>query len=364
MKIFPLRNRATNKLKSLPHVRVGVAHLTGPGKLSVDQENLIFENSDCRQARLDIEGLREVIAYGEVHVTTSVMSLLQQNQIALSWVSRNGCFLRGRLAHDTSEKALTRLLQYQAWEDRQWQLTMARETVYNKLKSIQSALRHYQRQGKKIPNGTLKEVENRIAACRTTTTVDQLRGIEGNASAIWFSQFSKLLSRGWVFNKRSRRPPRDPANSLLSFGYMHLYRRVAARIEAGGYEASLGALHEFRPGRQSMACDLMEPLRIGVVDRWVIAVCNQGIVKPSEFETTESGGVVMIHQHMGKVLTLMEEHWHQGHFDQILDQSLSSWTESIRGQVTSGTSRAASYLKRRVLLESREGTAEDQGWSY
>ena len=101
---------------------------------------------------------------------------------------------------------------------------------------------------------------------------------------------------------------------------MQLHRRAVVRIEARGYESGLGALHEFRPGRPSMACDIMEPLRIPVVDRWVLAACAQGIVKKSDFETLESGAVMLAKGRIGNVLTRLEEHWHQGNFEQILEQ--------------------------------------------
>lgn len=276
------------------------------------------------------------------------MRLIDRARIALSWLSPNGCFVWGRLLNDSSDRALTRLLQFQAWEDLAWQMVVARDIVTRKCESIHAALRHYQRQGKPLPKGLLEKVDAQKRACEQAKSVDQLRGIEGYTSSIWFAQYAAYFSGDLKFMGRSRRPPKDPVNALLSLGYMQLLRRVSARAEAQGYEVALGALHEFRPGRASLACDIMEPLRIPVVDRWVVAACGQGIVSRSDFEPKPDGGVYLKRDKLGGVLTRLEEHWHQGNFEQILERELRDWTASIRSNVSLSTSRAAAYLKTRL----------------
>ena len=112
MKLFPLRNRADHPTSNLPHVRVGVAHLTGPGKLSASNENLVFETSGARQVRLDVAGLSEIVGYGELLLSSGAMRLVEQNDIALTWLSPNGCYVWGRFTHNSSQRVLTRLLQF------------------------------------------------------------------------------------------------------------------------------------------------------------------------------------------------------------------------------------------------------------
>ena len=333
MKFFSIVDRALRPASILPHVRVGIAHLTGPGKLHAAEDHLVFETSETRQIRLDVSSLTEVVAYGEVLLTSSAMALLDSNHISMTWLNVHGSFVHGRLSPRRSDRVLGRLLQYQAWEDRTWQLLMAKKSVASKLESIHSALRHYQRQGKKVSKGVLTKIAESVEACNGAGTVDQLRGVEGAATSLWFCEFAGFFAGDWTFAGRNRRPPRDPVNSLLSLGYMQLYRRVVSRIEALGYEAALGALHEFRPGRQSMACDIMEPLRIPVVDRWVLSVCSQGIWKKSDFESTDAGAVLLARGSLGKVLTRLESHWHQGNFEQILENELRQWIASIRQHV-------------------------------
>lgn len=361
MKFFSIVDRALRPTSILPHVRVGVAHLTGPGTLHATENHLVFEVSETRQIRLDISSLKEVVAYGDVLLTSSAMALLDSNHISMTWLNTHGTFVQGRMSPSRSDRVLGRLLQFQAWEDRTWQLFTAKRIVASKLESIHSALRHYQRQGKTLSQGALTKITESLEACDGTSTVDQLRGVEGFASSLWFSEFAGFFARDWTFTGRNRRPPKDPINSLLSLGYMQLYRRVVSRIEACGYEAALGALHEFRPGRQSMACDIMEPMRIPVVDRWVLSVCSQGILKKSDFESTDAGAVLLARGSLGKVLTRLESHWHQGNSEQILENELRQWIESIRQHVGKETSRASAYLKARVRRESHDkGSGEPE----
>src|SRR4051794_19751513 len=99
------------------------------------------------------------------------------------------------------------------------------------------------------------------------TNADQVRGFEGAASAAWFAFLGGLFEPPWSFRARARRPPTDPVNALLSLGYTWLLNRMNARAEAAGYEIYLGGLHEYRAGRPSLGCDLIESLRIPAVDR-------------------------------------------------------------------------------------------------
>lgn len=349
MKFFSSFSRPKQNATQIPHVRVGVAHLLGPGKLRCEAEHLVYETDGTKQIRLDVEGLESVLAFGKVSLTADAIELLHRKRIAFTILSPNGGYVWGRLAQESSDRALGRLLQFQAYEDPLWQLYSARRQVRLKVDSTHVALRHYQRQGKKISPTVLKRVEAALESVTKASTVDQLRGIEGHVAAAWFGEYDKLFGRTWKFENRNRRPPRDPINSLLSLGYMQLYRRCVARLEAAGFEPSLGALHEFRAGRMSLACDLMEPLRIPVVDRWVVGICQQGIVKPDAFTSSAADGVRLKEEQLVKVLGRFEEWWHQGLFGVILDESVNQFRISLREHISEGASRASRYLKEQAI---------------
>lgn len=355
MKIFQNLRRQAGK--QLPHVRIEALHLTGPGRLRRDESHLLFESDGRAEFRIDASTIQEVVSYGELEVTPAAMQLLSGQGIVVSWLNSRGTILLGRLAVDSRQHLLRRLKQFAAWEDRDWQLFMARELVMAKLTATQSALRHYQRQGRIKPADALKQFDVLTERCQKADDVNQVRGFEGQGARLWYQLFPEMLVRGWTFSGRNRRPPRDPVNAILSFGYMYVYRRVAARVAAAGLEAGLGALHEFRPGRLSLACDLMEPLRIPMVDRLVIALCNQGMIKASDFETLDSGACYLRKQQLGAIIGRLEQHWHQGHFQQQLEERLTSWIESFEERVSAETSRATSYLKKRMI----EGSGKELG---
>jgi CRISPR-associated protein Cas1 len=349
MKFFSFESRPKQNNNQIPHVRVPVAHLIGPGKLRVDHEHLVFESDQTRQIRIDAEGLAQIIAYGEVVLTGKAMQLLEERLVGMSWLDPSGSYVWGRLANESSQRSLTRLLQFQAWNDELWQRLTARKIVKAKVTATEAAVRHYQRQGKALTPKVLAKLQESNDSATSAAGVEQLRGIEGNVAALWYKNYGALFNKNWVFEGRSRRPPRDPVNALLSLGYMQVYRRVAAQLEARGYETTLGALHEFRPGRLSLACDLMEPLRIPVVDRWVLGICQQGIVRPNQFTSNDKLGVRLEREQLPTVLGRFEEHWHQGFFQQQLDASIAEFATSLREHVSADTSRAASYLKHRVV---------------
>lgn len=257
MKFFNVTSRGRNAGQPIPHIRAGVAHLIGPGKLRCLAEHLVFETDQAKQLRLDTEGLEEVLAYGSVTATAEALHWMHQQSIAFTLLNPSGTHVWARLASDSSGRAMGRMLQFQAYEDTTWRLQTAKLAVVGKLVATQQAARHYQRQGKRLTPNLVRKYDLVIESARTAATVDQLRGLEGHGAATWFAEYGKLFGNRWKFDGRNRRPPRDPVNAMLSLGYMLLYRRCTARLEAAGFEASLGALHEFRSGRMSLACDLM-----------------------------------------------------------------------------------------------------------
>ncbi|MCM2371064.1 CRISPR-associated endonuclease Cas1, partial [Aporhodopirellula aestuarii] len=353
MRRFLFRQRPDNNVTQVPQVAVGVTHLCGAGRLHKRGNHFEFQTESGRQLRIDAGDLNEIIAYDEVTLTTSAMQLASDSGITVSWMTPGGAYLRGRLSVDQTERSLMRLMQYAAWEDRTWQTLTARQVVSEKLQTVVSATRHYQRQGRTVCKGDLGKIESAIRQCESAD-VAALRGIEGSAAAAWYQRVGIWLPNEWKFSGRNRRPPKDPVNALLSLGYMHLYRRTVARIEAAGYEASLGALHEFRPGRMSMACDLMEPLRIPVVDRFVLGMISRRMVQISDFETRKPTGCRLSSEKLPQVLGRLEEHWHQNFFVQHLDHALQRWSEGLRSRVSESTSRAAAYLKKRATRAARE----------
>jgi CRISPR-associated protein Cas1 len=169
-----------------------------------------------------------------------------------------------------------------------------------------------------------------LAAVKLTLDLDVLRGLEGDSTKHWFGLFAQLLKAPWQFPGRVRRPPTDPVNSLLSLGYTWLTNKTIARTEAAGLEIHVGALHEYRPGRPSLACDLVEPLRAPVVDRWVLSRLNQGHIRSSDFDEDVTHGVRLKRSRFMAVLTRWEQDWLARDTARLLDRHINTFIRRLR----------------------------------
>ncbi|MCC6240884.1 MAG: CRISPR-associated endonuclease Cas1 [Phycisphaerales bacterium] len=304
----------------LPTLASPVCHLVGPGSVSVDGGRICFSSNKTRQLLLDVSSLQSLLCHGRISITSDACMSLVRHKVGVVFVSKKGGQIVGQLQSFADQRTLVRILQYYSLCRPRTRLRLARMHVANKIRSQLAGARHYQRQGKETAD-ILEKLQRHLDNAESAPSLDTLRGIEGSASVLWFSLLKKLLDSKWKFRARKRRPPPDPVNSLLSLGYTLLMSRVQVHLVGSGYELALGALHEFRPGRPSLACDVMEPLRIPAVDRWVIRMCNQNRIKPDDFapDPKRQGGVILTRQALPNVLLSWDEHWHDERFDKQLE---------------------------------------------
>lgn len=306
-----------------------VAHLVGPGKLHAASGQLAFTAPERDPLRLDPKALRAIFCYGPVSVTDQALDLLFQHHIEVSWMTPSGFRCRGRLASDHTDSTAIRILQHRVLAHPPHRLVLARHLVEAKIRSQIDAARHYQRQGCRAAGSILGRLQHLLSQCQNAPSLDSVRGTEGHATSLWFTAFGQLLHSPWQFSHRTRRPPTDPVNALLSLAYTWLTQRAAAAIQARGLELALGALHDFHPGRPSLACDLVEPLRVPAVDRWVIKLCNRNEIAPSDF-APEGPGVRLQPKVFGRVLANWETHWSQTRQSDTLAQMVDGFVHSLR----------------------------------
>jgi CRISPR-associated endonuclease Cas1 len=221
------------------------------------------------------------------------------------------------------------MLQHRVLGDPCHRIELARRVVSSKITSQREAARHYQRQGCRVAGTILRRLAQAEAACQAARDLGQLNGCEGLASQAWFELLAASLLPPWQFVRRVRRPPADPVNALLSLGYTWLNNRATAWIQAAGLEVNLGALHEYRAGRPSLACDLIEPLRVPAVDRWLIRVCNRHELTPENFRKTNLG-VRLEEGLFGRVLVNFEQHWADADMDRALQRQVHWMADEIR----------------------------------
>lgn len=327
---FQWRRRA-GPTGMIPAMAAPVAHVVGPGRLTADAGRLVHENAAGeRQATLLFEGLELVTCLGPVEIDPRCLAALAEAGVAVALLSADGGRFLARITPEGDPRVMTRVLQHRVLADPAVRIGIASRIVAEKIHGQAASARHYQRQGRGVSGELMKRLADLEARAREAATLDELLGLEGAASAAWYEVFAKLLRQPWTFARRSRRPPLDPVNAALSLGYTLLYHRLIAACQAAGLEAGLGALHAYRAGRQSLACDLMEPLRAPLVDRWVVSLLNQGRVAPEDFLAADDGGVRLTKKAFPRVLADWERAWHETRSGTLVAERVRAFGQLLR----------------------------------
>jgi len=307
-----------------------VAHLVGPGKLKIHNGRLAYSTGQGSPAKLDPRALETVVCYGNVGMSDDAIEVLLQHDVDVSWLSSWGSRLRGRFSRLDQRAANVRALQHRAVADPRICLELARAVVRQKIQSQAVAAKHYYRHGNGPAGALVRGHRGKLYSVKRATSLDTLRGFEGSATRAWFGVLAKLLREPWQFPGRVRRPPTDPVNALLSLGYTWLLNRVTARLQTAGLELYFGALHDYRAGRPSLACDLVEPLRVPLVDRWVVRVCNRHELLPGHFVTTKKEGTRLQRDRFSQTLGLWEEYWQKLNGRGTVDRHVRAFIDQLR----------------------------------
>jgi CRISPR-associated protein Cas1 len=269
-------------------------YLTQQGAtLRKEQNRLVVEYEDRVLADVQDFKVERVVVFGNVQLTSQAIAFLLDRGIDTAFLSMRGR-LKGRLAPLESKNSLLRLHQYERTRETRFTLALAQTIVAGKIANCRELLARHQRNH---PECDLSMETTGLAALGKKVAhqneLEKLRGIEGQAASVYFDGFAKMLRRGEPFNKRSRRPPADPVNSMLSFGYALLYNEAVAALVSVGFDAYLGFYHQPRYGRVSLALDLMEEMRQLVVDRLVLSLINREVFKAADFQKGDDGGVYL-----------------------------------------------------------------------
>lgn len=243
--------------------------------ISKEGSNVVISQNGKEIFRIPITNIEAINTFGYQGASPGVMQLCASHGVALSFFTPHGKFV-SRIQGPKHGNVLLRVRQYSL--DNQEKILIASRFIYGKLFNSRVVLRRFVRD---YPNHhAVHAVEQAAEKIRQLTIAtsqigepDSLRGIEGEGAAIYFSTFPHLILNTapcFVFLRRNRRPPTDPINAMLSFGYALLANECASALEGVGLDPAVGFMHTLRPGRNSLALDLMEELRAYMVDRFVI----------------------------------------------------------------------------------------------
>lgn len=250
--------------------------------------------------RVPIHTLSGIICFGAVSMSPFLMHHCAENNVAVSFLSNYGKFL-ARIQGPVSGNVLLRREQYRIADDPKRTAAIARNVLTGKLANSRTVLRRAVRDHADSTDTAPLESKARrlfksIKRLDDDLTTDQMRGMEGDAAADYFSVFPDLIRNSdpiWQFKGRNRRPPTDPVNALLSFVYTLLVHDCQSALEGVGLDPCVGFLHTDRPGRPSLALDLMEELRSFLADRLVLSLINRRQMKPNDFITSAGSAVRM-----------------------------------------------------------------------
>ncbi len=331
MSWFRRAQRAEGENRVVPALAAPVAHVIGPGRLSLNSGRIVHEDEEGRtQATVLLEGLELLACHGRVAIDPSCLAALAEANVSVAFMSADGRKLLARVTSESDPRLMGRVMQHRVLADPALRSRLARAIVAEKIHSQAGAARHYQRQGKAVAGEDLERLTDLEKRAAETRSVEEILGLEGAASVVWFGVFGRLLLNPWEFDRRTRRPPADPVNSILSLGYTLLYHRVAAACQAAGLETALGALHAYRAGRLSLACDLMEPLRVPVVDRWVVGLLNQRRVTLDDFHAVDGEGVRLTKRAFPRVLADWERQWNESRTMSVVSDRVRAFLADVK----------------------------------
>ena len=265
--------------------------------LRVENGNVVVSVEGEVRSRVPLHLLEGMVLFGCLGVSPALMGDCFKRGISVSFLGMTGEFL-ARVDGDPRGNVLLRRTQYRRADGCEDSLIIARRFVAAKIRSQRSVLARFCRDSPdraervEVSLEAMGELQGAVPA---TPTRSELMGVEGKAADHYFSVFGTLIKdeSGFVFRGRSRRPPLDETNAMLSFFYSLLAHDVASACDTVGLDPYVGFLHVDRPGRLSLALDIMEEFRPYMVDRFVMSVINRKQVRPSEFKLEEGGAVTM-----------------------------------------------------------------------
>ncbi len=268
--------------------------------LSLENDNVVVWQEDVRKAQYPLLMLEGISSFSYKGASPALMGKCAETGISLCFMTRNGRFL-ARVCGADRGNVLLRKTQYRLSDSEKESCRIARHFIFGKLYNsrwqIERTLRdHAMRVDETALRTASRFIDEQGKLALGCCDLEVLRGIEGKASERYFSVFDQMILNqkdAFVFDARSRRPPTDPVNAMLSFLYTVLAHDCAAALESVGLDAYVGFMHRDRPGRASLALDMMEELRAPMADRLVLTLINTRAVHAGHFQR-QAGGMVLM----------------------------------------------------------------------
>jgi len=277
--------------------------------LHKERETIVIKQGDDKLGQFPALTIGNILCFGQVSVSPFLMGYCGEQGIGLSFYTEWGKFL-ARVQGKQTGNVLLRRTQYRWADDEKKSAAVARLMVAAKVANSRSVLiREIRNHGINEQLGTaVKKLANSLRRIEYAGSVEEIMGMEGDAASVYFGVFNELVrGYGFSFGGRVRRPPTDPVNAMLSFAYSLSTNECASALQGVGLDPYVGFLHKDRPGRLSLALDLLEEFRAAWTDRFVLTLINRKQIKPGDFATEASGAVRLSDDARKAFLTAWQE---------------------------------------------------------
>ena len=261
-----------------------------------ERETVVIHQDKEKLLQLPVHGINQIVCFGNVLVSPFLVGFCGENGVGLAFFTEYGKFL-GRLQGRQTGNIALRKAQYKHSELAPQEV--ARVIVAAKVANSKAILqRHIRNYGaNELVEQVISNLGQRLEQIKVQKDIEKIRGLEGDSAAQYFGVFNHLIAAGvnedFQFVKRSRRPPTDRINAMMSFAYSILGNEIASALQGVGLDSQAGFLHADRPGRESLAQDILEEFRSWWADRFVLSLINRKQIQANGFEEQVSGAVVM-----------------------------------------------------------------------
>lgn len=278
--------------------------------LARDGENIVIRVAESEKFRIPVHNIEGIVTFGYTGASPALLGLCAERNVGLSFLTEHGRFW-GRLSGPVKGNVLLRRKQYRMADSQEDALSVSRLLIAGKIANcrnvVQRVLRdHGNESNKEALTEASSQLEIRQKQALKVGDADTLRGIEGDAANTYFGVFNHFIvaqGNDFIMNGRTRRPPKDKVNALLSFVYALLAHEVQSALETVGLDPYVGFLHTDRPGRPGLALDLMEEFRPYLADRLVLTLINRKQVQSKGFVNRDQSGILMDDDTRKEVLT-------------------------------------------------------------
>lgn len=282
--------------------------------LAVSGENIVIKQDNKILARYPFHNLEDIVLFSYLGMSPKLIQKCMDYGIGICYLTPTGRFI-ARLIGPSKGNILLRRKQYRVADDELVSLDISKNIIcakiYNEKWTVERYIRQYEH---RMDTGHLtdssKYLTRLLEKVMEVRNIDELRGVEGTAQVTYFSCFDDMIlnqKEDFKFESRTRRPPLNPINAMLSYIYSILSNDVASALESVGLDAYAGFMHTDRPGRISLALDLVEELRAPVADRFVLSLINMNQIKKDDFLYEDNGAVLIKDESRKKIIKLWQE---------------------------------------------------------